>query len=195
MHGLLNSSGEVTPVFAPQADFTYVRGINNLGQIIGTYNPLQSWQGFIETDGAFVNIDVPGSEGSTTPNAVNDLGQVVGTYWDTIGAHGFLYDHGSYTTIDVPDSIYVEPTGISDGGEIVGRYILAVGSSAVEHGFIDIGGNDILALLLSVGGPRQCRRTVLRCLSCLLLEQPRILQKGAPLAVIFEPLAACSVGL
>ncbi|HBK07954.1 MAG TPA: hypothetical protein DDZ81_19215 [Acetobacteraceae bacterium] len=144
--GLVNRTGGITPITAPSGEIVSITAENNQDQLIGTYGApgSPSLQGFIEKDGIFTTIGDPQGLGTTTPSAVNDLGQVIGWYWDRNNiAHGFLYNNGAYTTIDIPDTntIFVSSNGISDSGELVGSYTTAVGSQAIAHGFIDIGGN------------------------------------------------------
>jgi uncharacterized membrane protein len=70
-------------------------GINNRGQIVGSYldpggtNPGQG--GFLYAAGVFTLLDVPFSGAiGAAPLGINDQGQIVGDYRDASGQHGFL---------------------------------------------------------------------------------------------------------
>ncbi len=108
------------------------RGINNRGQIVGSYNG----HGFLLDNGTFSTIDVPGENlgtservSSTVAVGINDAGQIVGEYSVVFvvpggfpQAHGFLLEKGKFTTIDVPDfsRVFNHPLGINNRGQIVG---------------------------------------------------------------------------
>jgi probable HAF family extracellular repeat protein len=99
-------------------------GINDLGQVVGTYGwGFGTPTGFVDTNGVFKYITVPGSTG-TVAQGINNLGQIVGWYWDIHGqTHGFLDDNGVFTTIDPPTNGRGQETrltGINDLGQIVG---------------------------------------------------------------------------
>src|SRR5262249_31103353 len=66
-------------------------GINNFGQIVGTYsNHNVTSHGFLWKDGVYTTFDVPGAI-STTLSGINDYGEIVGSYTDGAGVgHGFL---------------------------------------------------------------------------------------------------------
>ena len=83
--------------------------------------------GFLDTDGSFTQIDVPGGTFSfTSANGINDSAQIVG-----LGAlHGFLYSGRSFTQLDVPGGTATVAFGINDAAEIVG------GFNNNTHGFL-----------------------------------------------------------
>jgi probable HAF family extracellular repeat protein len=115
---------------------TYPEGINDNGQIAGTYVSVSGQQGFFYTDGSFTVFDVAGANPSSTEaHGINASGQIVGHYSDSSGIHGFLYTDGSFTTIDVPGASpgTTQAWGINDRGQIVGSF--------GDHGFLDVGGS------------------------------------------------------
>jgi hypothetical protein len=69
---------------------TWPQGINNSGQIVGSYytGNMGRTYGYLYIDGNFVAGIVFGD--STSANGLNNSGQIVGTYSDSTGAHGFL---------------------------------------------------------------------------------------------------------
>src|SRR5262249_22040831 len=126
---------------------TIARGINDGGQIVGSYEGANTSQfhGFLLSGGAYTTLDDPlaGPTGDTEAFGINNAGQIVGLY-QTIGnpTHGSLYRNGSYTTIDDPlatGPFGTVATGINDAGLIVGYYNTG-GSfqnpTLVHHGFL-----------------------------------------------------------
>jgi uncharacterized membrane protein len=113
-------------------------GLNNLGQIVGSYGVSASGgykHGFLDTNGVFTTIDDPnaGPAGFTNAFGVNDWGQIVGSYCDSAGAcHGFLDTNGHFTTIDAPGSSEAFGgtlvTGINDEDQLLGGDFDAAGN-------------------------------------------------------------------
>jgi len=120
--GFLDVNGTITTIAVPGAFDTQANGINNAGQIVGSFtldsrNPLH--HGFLYTGGAFRTIDVPGAF-ETQATGINNAGQIVGGFAGDRGIRGFLYAGGTFSTIEVPETIRTEATGINDAGQIVG---------------------------------------------------------------------------
>jgi probable HAF family extracellular repeat protein len=139
------SGGVFTDVSVPGAVNTYVSGINNTGQIVGSYSVHGStdFDGFVDTGGTFTTILVPGAS-DTRVNGINDAGQIVGQY-TTIAPNQQSYFHsgGTFTTISVPECqpstcVLTGATGINNTGNIVGYYDL--GGNTPEDSYLDIGG-------------------------------------------------------
>jgi len=77
-------------------------------------------RGFLEVNGIFSRIDVPGAF-STQANGINDAGQIVGDFPDSNGGtHGLLEVNGIFSTIDVPGASVTSARGINNAGQIVG---------------------------------------------------------------------------
>ncbi len=87
------SAGTITPVSVPGSPTTYAFGINNLGQVAGSYTDQASGlgprHGFVYRDGTYTTFDIPGAT-ETLASGINDFGQVVGYYVDGTGDHAFL---------------------------------------------------------------------------------------------------------
>jgi YVTN family beta-propeller protein len=118
----------------PGATSTYPNGINNRGEIVGSYTDSDGLShGFTLLNGQFTAFNVPGALG-TFPAGINDLDEIVGSYVDAQSVlHGFLLNGAAYSTIDFPGSYYTALYGINNLGEIVGNYYIT--GSTVEHGF------------------------------------------------------------
>jgi hypothetical protein len=122
--GFLDTGGTYTTIAYTPASVTDARGINNSGEIVGTYyNPFSSSpiQGFQDIGGTFTTLDYPGAA-TTDVTGVNNVGQIVGWY---LGSNlevtnGFLDTRGTFTTIDYPTASVTMLNGINDSGEIVG---------------------------------------------------------------------------
>ncbi len=127
-----------TIVDFPGSDGTRVYGINDAGDVVGTYEirdpaVVVHSHGFLLANGHFTTIDFPGGVG-TEAYGINTAGQIVGVYWDNRGAalgrHGFLLSGGRFTRIDGPHAVVTRALGINDGGQIVGVYTVR-GPSAI----------------------------------------------------------------
>jgi hypothetical protein len=109
----------------PGALATKAFGINDSGQIVGTYRDASGMDhGFIRDGITFTGIDYPGAV-RTEAMGINNTGQIVGCYYtvDVPGAcyFGFLLSGGSFTSIAYPGAFLItNPHGISDSGDIVG---------------------------------------------------------------------------
>jgi probable HAF family extracellular repeat protein len=89
--GFLLDDGIFTTIDVPGATFTQAFGINELGQIVGSYVDVSGAEcGFLLDKGSFATIDIPGAT-HTDANGINNRGQFVGGFTDAGGAfHGFL---------------------------------------------------------------------------------------------------------
>jgi hypothetical protein len=92
--------------------------------------------GFLDINGTFTIIDVPGSDpGTTIANGVNDLDQIVGT--DSVVTRGFLDSSGVFTSI-FPGMNLTFVYGINNVGQIVGYN--PVGGVPGQTGFVEHNG-------------------------------------------------------
>jgi probable HAF family extracellular repeat protein len=118
----------------PDAMSTLALGINDRGQIVGTFRDAEGvLRGFLLDQGVFtpINVDVPGAT-RTEPTGINNRGQIVGNFTDAKGVRrGFLLDQGVYTPIDVPGATSTVVYGINAHGQIAGFFVDAQGM----HGF------------------------------------------------------------
>lgn len=135
--GFIDANGTITTYKVPVSGsaYTALTGINNNGEIVGSYFLPDNYQrGFILNNGTVTSFDAPASR-DTTPAGVNDQGVIVGSYLDTsLAQHGFIYSNGTITTLDFPDETRMSPTGIDNAGDIVGSYSTI--PSGLTHGFL-----------------------------------------------------------
>lgn len=77
-HGFYLIGDTYTSIDPPGSQATEVLGINNFGEIVGTYlDSRNKTHGFLFSSGAFTIVDFPGAA-VTVVNGVNDQGQIVG---------------------------------------------------------------------------------------------------------------------
>jgi probable HAF family extracellular repeat protein len=96
-HGFIYQDGTFTTVDAPGATATYLRGINNNGEIIGGYSTpsgnaylFPDEHGLIYQNGTITTLDNPGNS-NTTLVGINDAGTIVGfDSYDLSGPLGFI---------------------------------------------------------------------------------------------------------
>jgi hypothetical protein len=135
-HAFFWQAGLFLPFDVPFAGATGTgaNGINNVGQIIGTYFddqrealfPNGHMHGFLLSGGAFTGLDVPGAL-ATLPMDLNDAGQIVGLWVDaTMGLHSFLYEEGVFREVAVPfpEALVTDIEGINQQGLLVGSYLV-----------------------------------------------------------------------
>jgi probable HAF family extracellular repeat protein len=120
---------------ATGAAATGASGINDSGQVVGTYVHLDTvtdgrQHGFLYAGGTYTMLDHPGAI-NTNAVGINASGQIVGIY-NNGPFHGFLYSAGTYTPLDD-----LFPQGINAPGQIVGYF----GDANGRHGFLYNGGN------------------------------------------------------
>ena len=132
IHG---ASYTFTTIDVPDALSVSAFGINDRGQIVGSYlDASVRNHGFLWNEGVFSTIDFPGAI-TTVATGINARGQIVGTYdfFAPRTTAGFLWDQGVFTTIDVPGAFDTHLGGINARGQIVGFYGDGTG---VAHGFL-----------------------------------------------------------
>ena len=77
--GFLDVNGTFSPIHVAGASSTLPLGINNAGQIVGTFVDSAGTHGFLKVGGTFSTIDVPGAS-STEARGINDAGHIVGDF-------------------------------------------------------------------------------------------------------------------
>jgi hypothetical protein len=95
-------------------------GINNFGQIVGTYRDNAGvFRGFLLAGSQFTTIDPPDSR-QTELVGINDLGQIVGRFSSAAApVANFLRTHGVFVTLaSLSPSSFVR--GLNSRGQIVG---------------------------------------------------------------------------
>ena len=138
--GFVYSGNTFITITVPGAAATFVRDINNSGQIVGAYKGSDdAVHGFLRAaDGTFVFFDVPDSL-HTSANGINDAGLIVGEYSGPafVGNRGFVRSvNGSIEAFDAPfSSTSTVLHGVNNRGQLVGFYA-AHGLDTPVHGFV-----------------------------------------------------------
>ncbi|MGA2593649.1 MAG: hypothetical protein ABSH32_27360 [Bryobacteraceae bacterium] len=136
-HGFLWAGGGTDTIDFPESTETYATGINNMGNVAGTYADASFNQhGFVlRNDGTWFSFDVPGGNfGFFTPTlSINNNDLVVGSYFQG-STLGFLWPQGgSLITFSVPGAAGTQPSGTNSKGVVAGSYQDA---SFTYHGFV-----------------------------------------------------------
>ncbi len=139
--GFVYNHGAITAIAYPGHDDTDVFGINDLGEVVGSYIDLTvpgaPQIGFFrDANGAYHTFNLPNG-GSFQPVGVNNSGEIVGTYQDSsYHSSPALYNNGVLTILPrsggqfPPNPIY-EVLGINNAGQI----LLLDGALAPPHGY------------------------------------------------------------
>jgi probable HAF family extracellular repeat protein len=132
--GALATTYTYTTIMDPNATVTTAaEGINNLGQIVGTFQGATGEHGFLYNSGTYTTLpDNPlGDAGTTNYTGINNNGDMVGTYNTGVTTHSFVDIGGTMTTIDVAGALATFVRGINNTGQVSGEYI-----DSNYHGFI-----------------------------------------------------------
>ena len=129
-HGFILDHGAYTLFDYPGLQFsdTFVNGINDRGDIVGSYDGFDAdfnfvFGGYVLSHGVFTQFSVPGAS-FAIPLSINARGDVTGYYGDAdFNLHGFVLRGGVVTTLDVPGADLTIPSGINAKGQIVGSYV------------------------------------------------------------------------
>ncbi|MBL6082779.1 hypothetical protein JMJ56_33040 [Belnapia sp. T18] len=123
LDGFLLRNGEVTILDVPGSTRTLAYGVNDRGDVVGTYLDQESSpHGFLYSHGDYTSLDVPGSD-YTQLTGINNRGQIVGSAsGDETVAGGYVYENGAFNKITVPGNpdAFLIPDGINNQGVIVG---------------------------------------------------------------------------
>ena len=145
------SANTYTTIGGSLGVYDFTNGINNNGEIVGSYATTVNGQnnGFLYSNGTYTDIDNPLGAPLGTLSNINDSGEIVGYYSPgNVLVNGlfseFLYSNGTYTTISDPlayktgsssDATYTIAYAINDSGAIVGYYEDA-DNATHDHGFL-----------------------------------------------------------
>jgi len=125
-HAFLRKGDTFSIIDFPGYDAASANGINDLGQIVGTYFNTDDdmWKGFFydEATSAYSSISVTDSI-DTKLHDINDDGWIIGEYTDPGDhRHGFVKIDDVYTEMIFPDAVVTIPYAINSDGWVVGNY-------------------------------------------------------------------------
>lgn len=109
---------------APQ---TRAFGINDAGNIVGTYLRDLQLHGFLLRDGEFTTIDIPvdfqPADFVTIAFGINSSDQIVGTFRLGLGLpSAYIFDRNGFRVINSTQFLVAEAFGINDDGTICGTF-------------------------------------------------------------------------
>jgi probable HAF family extracellular repeat protein len=133
--GFLYDNGTYTTLNDPLATgATSAYGINDRGQIVGSYGDSSGLHGFVYDNGTYTTFNNPSNPNGTVLYGINNAGQMVGNYYDANGVQqGFLYSNGTFTDLHDPVSPFVNRAqGISNAGQVTGL----INMSQTGYGFV-----------------------------------------------------------
>jgi hypothetical protein len=143
-NGFLLTEGKFRTMDFPGAVSTALRGINNLGDVSGTYSIVDldadEFGFIIPRRGAPISFKLPDPAATgIVVGGINDLRQLVGYYTDaTSTLVGFLRQpSGQFVSVIVPGAVSTQVYAINDCGIVVGVY----GDGSTAHGFFGRPGN------------------------------------------------------
>jgi hypothetical protein len=143
-NGFLLTEGKFRTVDFPDAASTLLRGINNLGDVSGTYSIVDlnadEFGFIIPRRGAPISFKLPDPAATGfVVGGINDLRQLVGYYTDATSTQvGFLRQpSGQFVSVIVPGALGTQAFGINDCRIVVGVW----GDANTAHGFYGRPGN------------------------------------------------------
>src|SRR6185437_892631 len=105
-HTFVDKNDVFSVIAVPGADFTIPGGINNAGQIVGSFVNDNDQHCFLKSSSVFTSFDVLPHAGPTLATDINNAGQITGWFEDNATQHGFSYTNGVFTTFDAPGAAY-----------------------------------------------------------------------------------------
>lgn len=131
----------LTSIDFPGGTLTTARGINNHGDIVGSFRIVPPRHALLIQGGNFIPLAPASVLGTNFSEAFksNDRGDTVGQFIGNDGfVHAFVLSNGVLTTLDFPAASDTYATGINESGTVVGQWDLldAFGNVLIVHGFI-----------------------------------------------------------
>jgi hypothetical protein len=126
------SNSGFTAFIVPGSTATNATGVNNHGEIVGTYSASGCGCGFLDANGTFTTLKYPGAD-STSVQKINNSDEIVGTYLAASSYYGFTEKGGVYNTLEYPGAVQTNAFGLDGLGDVVGGYADANGKG---HGYL-----------------------------------------------------------
>ncbi len=128
-----------SPIGWPGARFSFASGINDAGQIAGTYVVGDRYdgptRGYLLAGGTFTEVRVPGSS-DTRVTGISAAGHLVGWANGAAGTSAFVALGGTFTPFAGPGGAAALPFGVNSAGHVVGHSLLA-GSGVASFLYAD----------------------------------------------------------
>jgi probable HAF family extracellular repeat protein len=115
---------------------TRAYGINNLGQVVGTYPIRYYLLTYLFNGSSFEKLPIS-SYFQNVASGINDTGVVVGTRFVASTIQGVIVQDGNLIPLTVPNSVHSDAYGINNNGQVVGAFRTRADNLAdTEHGFV-----------------------------------------------------------
>jgi hypothetical protein len=125
-----------TTFAVPAASNTFAMGINDRGDIVGSYVDGGHYYGFVKRGKRYTRLlNVNEATG------INRVGDIVGWYAgpNNAGFHGFLIQHGNTSPVDVPGAYFTVAYGVNDFDQVVGYFNAYDADGLGNRGFVMTG--------------------------------------------------------
>jgi len=158
-HAFLFSGGAMTDLnsLAPSAVNSIAYGLNNSGQVVGTYSTSNKSYAFLYSNGTLSTLDFSSVPMTFTPAAINKHSVIAGTCDKPNETHACLVSGGTVIadlgTLSSPYDKWSNSTAINDKGQVVGTscYLPNGSLTSLCHGFLYTPGSG-MADLGTLGG-------------------------------------------
>jgi len=133
---------DFTTLTSPTGTLFRASGINDTGEVVGSYTDASGTHGFSLIGGVFSTLDFHDATTTVTTtnaNGVNGGGEIIGSFNDS---HGFVLNGTMYTQFDVPSTVGTTTRGfgINMKGQLVGTFVNGTSFGFVATG-LPLGGN------------------------------------------------------
>ena len=127
--GFMLVNGKYTTIAYPNAQVTYALGLNDNGQVVGSYASGFVDYGFSWQNGTFTSINYPKAKYGTVLSGVNNSGEIVGNHLSSDKTFGFIYVNGVFKNIVYSGASYTMAGGINNNGLVSGLIVLSATNS------------------------------------------------------------------
>lgn len=135
--GFIYANGQFTPFNVEDATGTTLNGINNAGDLVGSYSTTAGVKyPFLSSGGKLTPIILSGANWGEA-RSINKNGVIVGDCIVDGVHHGFKYENGTPAFLDYSGAVETRIFGINDAGTMVGEF---KDHSNVWRGFIQQNG-------------------------------------------------------
>ncbi len=141
-HGYLYLNGHYTRFDVPGATSTRLSGVNDFGQLVGTYVRGGTLHGFLDTRSGIQTTPSP-----FLPLAINDLGRVLGL--GDITTKYYSYWNGILTPVTIKGSVITGDTSLY-GLNNIGQYAGSSGGLSRQYGIIVT--NGVISTTITLSG-------------------------------------------
>lgn len=135
--GFTYDGNTFTRISVPNQEFTVLRGLNNAGEIAGSFGTGAYNNAFVLIGSTFHDVTPPpGGWVAALANGVNSLGEAAGNVVGGLSQdNGFAYLKGKFRTITVPGLVdgTTVAWGVNDSGIVVGYYCCS--GTSLNRGF------------------------------------------------------------